>query len=78
MRPRHAGAVVNAFADGRVELIPLTDINVPEGRALEIWTLWDRAVGPRSVGLIDRARSVTLNLRDLPNNRPRPVVRDHP
>lgn len=60
------GAVVNAFADGRVEMIPLTDINVPAGRALEIWTLWDRNVGPRSVGLIDRARAVQLNLDKLP------------
>ncbi len=67
---RNAGAVVNAFADGRVELIPLTDINVPEGRALEIWTLWDRSVGPRSVGLIDRARAVTLNLSGLPKTGP--------
>jgi anti-sigma-K factor RskA len=63
---KNAGAVVNAFADGRVEMIPLTEINVPEGRALEIWTLWDRSVGPRSVGLIDRARSVVLNLNALP------------
>jgi anti-sigma-K factor RskA len=63
---REAGAVVNAFADGRVEMIPLTEINVPPGRALEIWTLWDREVGPRSVGLIDRARSTILNLEKLP------------
>jgi anti-sigma-K factor RskA len=63
---KDAGAVVNAFADGRVEMIPLTDINVPEDKALEIWTLWDRSVGPRSVGLIDRARSVMLNLNALP------------
>jgi anti-sigma-K factor RskA len=63
---KDAGAVVNAFADGRVEMIPLTDINVPEDKALEIWTLWDRSVGPRSVGLIDRARSVMLNLSALP------------
>lgn len=63
---KEPGAVVNAFADGRAELIPLTDINVPEGRALEIWTLWDRAVGPRSVGLIDRARTVRLKLDALP------------
>ena len=63
---KEAGAVVNAFADGRVEMIPLTDINVPAGRALEIWTLWDRKVGPRSVGLIDRARTTRLNLDKLP------------
>lgn len=63
---KQPGAVVNAFADGRVEMIPLTNINVPPGRALEIWTLWDRNVGPRSVGLIDRARTVQLNLDKLP------------
>ena len=40
---KQAGAVVNAFADGRVEMVPLADIDVPEGRALQIWTLWDRA-----------------------------------
>lgn len=67
---KQAGAVVNAFADGRVEMIPLTEINVPEGRALEIWTLWDRQVGPRSVGLIHRAHSVTLNLDKLPATGP--------
>lgn len=64
-----AAAVVNTFADGRVELLPLQDIAVPEGKALEIWTLWDRAVGPRSVGLIDRARSTPLHLDQLPLGR---------
>jgi anti-sigma-K factor RskA len=63
-------AVVNAFADGRTELVPLEGIPVPPGRALEIWTLWDRAVGPRSVGLIDAARSVRLNLENLPKPGP--------
>lgn len=61
-----AAAVVNTFRDGRVELVPLQSIDVPEGRALEIWTLWDRSVGPRSVGLIDRARSTPLRLDQLP------------
>lgn len=61
-----AAAVVNTFADGRVEMVPLQDIAVPQGKALEIWTLWDRAVGPRSVGLIDRARSTPLRLDRLP------------
>jgi anti-sigma-K factor RskA len=47
-------------------MIPLTDIDVPADKALEIWTLWDRSVGPRSVGLIDRSRSIRLNLDALP------------
>jgi anti-sigma-K factor RskA len=63
---RQAGAVVNAFADGRVEMIPISEIEVPKGRVLQIWTLWDRAVGPRSVGVIDRARTTWLNLENLP------------
>lgn len=63
-------AVVNAFADGRTELVPLDAIAVPPDRALEIWTLWDRARGPVSVGLIDQARSVRLRVEDLPRTRP--------
>lgn len=61
-----AAAVVNTFADGRVEMVPLQNIHVPEGKALEIWTLWDRAVGPRSVGVIQSARSTRLKLDQLP------------
>jgi anti-sigma-K factor RskA len=63
-------AVVNAFADGRAELVPLDAIAVPPGRALEIWTLWDRARGPVSIGLLDQARSVRLRVEDLPRTRP--------
>lgn len=61
-----AAAVVNTYPNGRVEMVPLQNITVPEGKALEIWTLWDRAVGPRSVGLIDRARTTPLRLDQLP------------
>lgn len=61
-----AGAVVHAFADGRVVLLPLTGINVPPGRALEVWTLPSRERGPVSVGLMDRARTLQLSLKDLP------------
>jgi anti-sigma-K factor RskA len=63
---RQAGAIVNAFADGRVEMIPLVDMSVPAGRALQVWTLWNREVGPRSVGLLDRARATPLDLQRLP------------
>jgi anti-sigma-K factor RskA len=61
-----AAAVVNTYPDGRVEMVPLQNIAVPAGMALEIWTLWDRTVGPRSVGLIDRARTTPLRLDQLP------------
>jgi anti-sigma-K factor RskA len=64
------GAVVNAFANGQAELIPLENIDVPPDRALEIWTLWDRAVGPRSIGLLHQARSVRLELQNLPRTGP--------
>ena len=65
-----AGAVVQTFADGRHVLLPLTSINVPDGRVLEVWTLPSRERGPVSVGLMDRARALTLRLQDLPATRP--------
>jgi anti-sigma-K factor RskA len=65
-----AGAVVHTFADGRHVLLPLTSIEVPAGRALEVWTLPSRERGPVSVGLMDRARTLTLSLKDLPATRP--------
>jgi anti-sigma-K factor RskA len=65
-----AGAVVHAFADGRVVLLPLTSINVPAGRALQVWTLPSRERGPVSVGLMDRARTLELQLGDLPRPGP--------
>jgi anti-sigma-K factor RskA len=63
---REAGALVNAFADGRVELVPLRAIDVPPGRALQVWTLWDRAVGPKSIGLTGQSRAMQLDLKSLP------------
>ncbi|MBM3530970.1 MAG: hypothetical protein FJX62_23070 [Alphaproteobacteria bacterium] len=65
-----AGAVVHAFADGRTVLLPLAAIDVPPGRALEVWTLPSRERGPVSVGLMDRARTLQLQLRDLPRPGP--------
>ena len=64
------GAVVQAFADGRVVLLPLTEINVPPGRAIEVWTLPSRERGPVSVGLMNQARTLTLSLKDLPAPKP--------
>jgi anti-sigma-K factor RskA len=64
------GAVVHAFANGQAELIPLESIDVPADRALEIWTLWDRARGPVSIGLLDRPRTVRLRLDQAPPTGP--------
>lgn len=60
-----AAAVVNAYANGTVQLIPLDTIPVPEGRVLEVWTLQTREQGPVSLALMDRARTIKLDLRNL-------------
>ena len=65
-----AGAVVHAFADGRVVLVPIATINVPAGRALQVWTLPSRERGPVSVGLMNQAHTLQLSLKDLPPPRP--------
>ena len=63
---KEAGAIVNAFSNGRVELIPLRPIEVPAGRTLQVWTLWDRAIGPKSIGLTGQPRTLQLDLEALP------------
>lgn len=63
-------AVVNTFRDGRAELVPLAALAAPEGKSLQVWTLWDRARGPVSVGLLDAMRSLDLGLKNLPEPVP--------
>lgn len=60
------GAIVEIDRDGRARLIPLLDIPVPQGSALEVWTLPSADRGPVSVGLIDAARGIVLDTRSLP------------
>jgi anti-sigma-K factor RskA len=63
-------AVVHAFADGRAELIPLQAVNVPQGRSLEVWTIADQAQGLVSIGVLDRVRTIRLDLGSLPRPGP--------
>ena len=63
------GALVEAFADGSIRLVPLRDIPVPQGRILQVWTLWDRAVGPVPLGVLPRAEDVRLRRDGLPQPR---------
>ena len=51
---------------GTARLIPLRDVAVPADRALQVWTLQDRAQGPVSVGLIEAARQSRLDLAPVP------------
>ena len=64
------GAIVNVAADGSAELVPLGDIPVPPGRALQVWTLWDKVRGPVSVGLSRSARRLDLDIKALPRTTP--------
>ncbi|TCK23193.1 anti-sigma-K factor RskA [Ancylobacter aquaticus] len=59
-------AVVNAFRDGRTELLALSALRAPEGKSLQVWTLWDRERGPVSVGLLEAMRNVELSVEGLP------------
>ena len=63
-------AVVNAFRDGRIELVPLEALAAPEGKSLQVWTLWDRSRGPVSVGLLEAMRSIEMQVKGLPATIP--------
>lgn len=64
------GALVEAYADDRVRIVPLTDFEVPDGKVLEVWTLYDEAVGPVSLGTMESAREAMLTGPDLPTPQP--------
>lgn len=63
-------ALVNTFRDGRAELVPLEALSAPAGKSLQVWTLWDRARGPVSVGLLEAMRSMKLTVDGLPSPIP--------
>ncbi|RST78411.1 hypothetical protein EJC49_25480, partial [Aquibium carbonis] len=54
------GAIFEAFADDTVRIVPLQDFAVPEGKTLQVWTLYDQSVGPVSIGTLPRATPAVL------------------
>ncbi len=64
------GAFVEAFGDDSVRIVPLVDFDVPEGKTLEVWTLYDTDVGPVSLGTFERPSEVRLFGPDQPQPRP--------
>lgn len=65
------GAIVEVFADGSSFVAPLSDVSVPEGRIMQVWTLPDRETGPVSLGLLTDDGSARLRPASLPAPKPR-------
>lgn len=64
------GAVFEAYSDRTIRILPLEDFNVPEGKTLQVWTLYDRAVGPVSLGTLANARETILTGPEQPLPQP--------
>lgn len=60
------GAIIEAFGDDSVRLIPLEELVAPQGQVLEMWTLPDEETGPVSLGTFERAADLRLTGPDLP------------
>lgn len=54
------GWVIQVSRDGTLQLDPLVADQIPEGRALQFWTLIDPADGPRSLGLVEAGQPLRL------------------
>ena len=64
-----AQAVVEDFGNESATVRLLRDFDVPADRTIQVWTLPSREMGPVSLGLIDRVRSVRLHGPTLPAPR---------
>lgn len=60
------GAIIEAFGDDTVRIVPLVDFTVPDGSVLQVWTLPDAETGPVSLGTLGAAAEVLLRGPDLP------------
>ncbi len=60
------GAIIEAFGDDTVLIVPLEEFVVPAGSVLQVWTLPDPATGPVSLGTLEVAREARLRGPALP------------
>lgn len=67
---RTPAAIIEAYADHGLRIVPLTDFAVPAGKVLELWTLYDEAVGPVPLGTMARASEIRIAGPRLPAPRP--------
>lgn len=61
-----AGAIVEAFANNSIHIIPLEGIEVPEGKILEVWTKPNEEIGPVSLGRFLRPMEIVFPANSLP------------
>ena len=59
-------SLVEAFAGQRIRVVPLRQIDVPEGKTLQVWTLPDAKTGPVSMGLLPAVSKTILEGPALP------------
>ncbi len=59
-------AIVEAYADDSVQLVPLERFVLPAGRVFEVWTLPDAETGPVSLGTFDEPQTLRLAGPSLP------------
>lgn len=64
------GMIVEALGDREVRVVPLEAFVIPEGKAIELWTLPDPATGPVSLGLLREAAEKRLVGPRLPPPQP--------
>lgn len=64
-----AECVINAYADGRAEMIPFSNLKLPAGRALEIWAISAQTQTPISVGVMTVEGTIKLDLQRVPGLR---------
>ena len=62
-------AVVEDFGNEKATVRMLADFAVPQDKAIQVWTLPSREVGPVSLGLIEGVRSASLKGPTLPKPR---------
>lgn len=60
------GAIIEAFGDDSILIIPLEALIAPQGNVLEVWTLPDVETGPVSLGIFERATELVLTGPSLP------------
>lgn len=67
---RAPGWVMQTSSARKIELIPLVQAEVPEDRALQLWTKADSWNAPVSLGLIQPGQSVQIPLDQIPGVQP--------